>query len=138
AARSWRSVGDCWPERTTVATPNELRSSLLTDGMSALSGSLPRTPFTTRCTSTATRSGLTAVVNWTYTIDRLAVEAEVSPLVSMLGRLATASSIGLVTLASTVSGSAPGYVVVTSTAGKLTLGVIATPRLEYANAPTTH
>ena len=55
-----------------------------------------------------TRSGLAALVNWTVTIDTLGMEVEVRPLVSMLGSAAMASSMGRVTLASTVSGSAPG------------------------------
>jgi hypothetical protein len=47
-------------------------------------------------------------VNCTETVERPAEEAESRSLVSMFGRVAIASSIGLVTLASIVSGSAPG------------------------------
>ena len=78
-----------------------------------------------RSTSTGASSEFAAVVNWIATLETPSLEVEV--IVSTFGRAATASSIGLVIWLSTVAGSAPGSVVVTSTSGKLTLGVMPTP-----------
>jgi hypothetical protein len=108
SARSCISASGSEPERTMVATPKALMSILLTDGASTSDGSRLRTPLTTRSTSTETRSVLAAVLNWTMTVETPDEEIEVKPLVSMFWSVAIASSIGLVTLASTVSGSAPG------------------------------
>src|SRR5437868_5211219 len=118
SARSSRRVSD-GPERMTVATPWALKSTLLTDGVSASAGNLERTPLTTRWTSTATRSAFAALVNWTLTTDTPDDETEAKPLESIFGNVAMASSMGRVTLASTVAGSAPGYVVVTTACGIL-------------------
>src|SRR6266498_1515079 len=138
------SLSDCscvsgWgPDRMILAIASALKSTLLTVGTSASAGSRLRTPLTTRCTSTDTWSGFAALENWTVTIDTLKVEMDVSQLLSILGRTAIASSMGLVTLVSTVSGSAPGYAVVTTTAAMFTLGVTATPNVKYANSPNRH
>ena len=108
SATSWRVVSGCWPENTTVATPAALMSILLTIGGSASVGRRLWAELTTRSTSTETRSALAALVNWTVTVETPCDEIETSPFVSMFGRPAIASSIGRVTFASIVSGSAPG------------------------------
>ena len=61
-------------------------STLLTVGGSTSGGSRLRAPLTTRSTSTETRSGLAAVVNWTMTVETPCDEIEVRPFVSMFGR----------------------------------------------------
>jgi hypothetical protein len=124
------TVSGCCPEKMIVATPKALMSTLVTDGESTSGGSSPRALFTTRCTSTDTRSGLAAVVNCTMTVETPDDEMEVRPLVSIFGSVAIASSMGRVTVDSTVCGSAPGYTVVTTTWGKFTFGMIATPSVE--------
>src|SRR5215475_14417654 len=110
-------------------TGKALVSKRVMDGASASSGSLLRTEFTTRSTSTGIRVELAALVNCTEM--RETPSEEVDTIVSMLGSAKTASSIGFVTCVSMVAGSAPGTVVMIVTPGKLMLGKMPTPMVRY-------
>jgi len=62
-------VSGCCPEKMMVATPNAFDVNFGDRRRVDVGGSSPRALFTTRCTSTDTRSGLAAVVNCTITVD---------------------------------------------------------------------
>jgi hypothetical protein len=103
-----------------VRTGEESGSILVTAGGSMPWGSVARTPLTRSVTSWAAMLMSFSRRKVTYTCDTPSTEAERSSSMPLM--VLTAASILSVISLSTSSGAAPGWMVVTVTTGKSTLG----------------
>ena len=112
-------------EKASVATGAAPMSNFSTMGVSISRGSLESVAWTRSRTSWAATSTLRSRSKRMTTCETFSTLTERS--VSSPGSVLSASSRGLVTLVSMVSGSAPGRMVVTVTMGNSTSGNWSTP-----------